>query len=198
MKRNEGIVMKSKALGLLAAALMSVSGVVGAAPVLVGTTTDPTGIDALVVDGTTYNVAFSTTTFNTFTWGTTLSTDASQALASALTGLSVISLAGGPGESGGYILMVDSKGPGQDAASCLTGGTGVCAGGASGWAAGGVGLYPLGQFSYGGYGGIPFSYTEAADFTPAPVPIPASIWLILSGLAGLGLASWRRGQTASV
>jgi hypothetical protein len=44
-----------------------------ATPVLVGTTTDPTGINDLVVDGTTYDVTFSTTTLNTFTAGSTLS-----------------------------------------------------------------------------------------------------------------------------
>ena len=30
------------------------------------------------------------------------------------------------------------------------------------------------------------------------VPEPAAAWLILSGLAGLGLTGWRRGQTAAV
>jgi len=53
-----------------------------AAPALVGTTTDPTGIDDLVVDGVTYNVTFSTTAFDSpFARGTTASQDAANAIA---------------------------------------------------------------------------------------------------------------------
>lgn len=188
MKRNGEIVMKSKALGLLAAALMGVSGVVGAVPVLVGTTTNPTGIDGLVVDGTTYSVAFSPTTLNTFTPGTSLSTDAANALGTALNALSVVALGGEPSEAFGFYVAVDNTLAGhEDAPYCLTplfGG--VCA--AHTWSPGlslGTALPGLGQ-----HDGI---YVEAADFTASPVPVPASIWLILSGLAG-----WRRGQTAAV
>jgi hypothetical protein len=190
MKRNEGIVMKSKALGLLAAALMGVSGVVGAAPVLVGTTTDPTGINGLVVDGTTYGVAFSTTTLNTFTYGTTLSADASNALASALNTLGVTSLGGG---SASYFYFVDvdnSLATSSEGTICLTAGT-QC--NPASWYGSGIGAgYSLGL---GGSGQV---YMAAADFSPAAVPVPAAIWLILSGLAGLGLTGWRRGQTAAV
>jgi hypothetical protein len=191
MKRNEGIVMKSKALGLLAAALVGVSGGAGAAAVLVGTTTDPTGIDGLVVDGTNYNVAFSTTTYNTFNYGTVLSADSAKALAAALFTFGVTAFEGAPPGSGvsGYEVTVDNP---DNAYSDYA-------------------LFRLDEPPGSGYpwgNGITFTgflgnlgdgvYIAAADFTPAPVPVPASIWLILSGLAGLGLAGWRRGQTASV
>ena len=63
--------MKSKILGLVAMALMGISGVAGAVPILEGSKTQPTGIDGLVVDGKTYNVTFSTTKLNTFTIATT-------------------------------------------------------------------------------------------------------------------------------
>ena len=183
--------MKTKTFGLLAAALMGVSGVVLASPVLVGTTTDPTGIDGLVVDGTTYNVAFSITTFNTFTVGTTLSRDASQALATALNGFGVVTLAAQPAELEGYGLELDFSGTVQDYASCTVITEGPCAKGV--WTTEELSQKRLGQDSLLA---TPLTYVEAADFTP--VPVPASIWLILSGLAGLGLAGWRRGQTASV
>jgi hypothetical protein len=188
MKRNGEIVMKSKALGLLAATLMGVSGAVGAAPVLVGTTTDPTGIDGLVVDGTTYDVAFSTTTLNTFTYGTVLSGDASNALASALNTFGVTSLGGGSASYFYFVNVDNSLAAASEGALCFPSGT-QCSLGS--W---GVRGLPTGYpFScYGGHGCM-----VAADFTPAPVPVPASIWLILSGLAGLGLTGGRRGQTAA-
>jgi hypothetical protein len=48
--------------------------------------------------------------------------------------------------------------------------------------------------------GFPFVlYAPTGDVVgTSAVPLPASIWLILSGLAGLGLAGGRRGQTAAV
>jgi hypothetical protein len=53
--------MKSPILGWLACALFGSSAF---AQTLVGTTTDPKGIEGLVVDGTNYNVTFSTTTLS--------------------------------------------------------------------------------------------------------------------------------------
>ena len=184
--------MKSKGLGLLAAALMGVSGVVGAA-VLEGSATDPTGIDGLVVLGTTYNVSFSTTTLNSFTQGSTLSVDAANALSTALVSLGVTALRNGPLELNGYFLAVDATLDNTDGPRCYTN---VTLGGCSSpWGA----AYALSSLSLGqtlcGTGSDLTCYVEAADF--APVPVPAAIWLILSGLAGLGLTGWRRGQTAA-
>ena len=139
-------------------------------------------------------MAFSTTTLNTFTQGTTLSTDSATALASALNTFGVIALGAQPYELDRFVISVDDKISAlYDAADCYAGG-GMCATG--GWATQiRTGPNTLGQFSLFG---VPFYYIAAADFTPAPVPVPAAVWLILSGLAGLGLAGWRRGQTAAV
>jgi hypothetical protein len=177
--------MNSKVLGLLAAAVMGVSGVAAATPVLVGTTTDPTGIDGLVVDGTTYDVAFSITTLNTFTQGTTQSTESEISLANALNNLGVTALGGAT--AGIYFIDVD-----------MTVGTKLfdadyCKGDVVGCTAG---TWLPSTFVDLSLGNNSQYYLAAADF--APVPVPASIWLILSGLAGLGLTGWRRGQTASV
>lgn len=68
---------------------------------LQGTTTDPSGITGLVVDGTTYNVSFLTGTYDsvytsppTFLGNATGATDASVGLASALNTLGVVGLLG--------------------------------------------------------------------------------------------------------
>lgn len=63
-------------IALAAGLAICLSAAANADPALEGTTTNPTGINALLVDGTTYNVMFSTTTLNSFTLGTTLSKDA--------------------------------------------------------------------------------------------------------------------------
>jgi hypothetical protein len=66
-----------------------------AAPVLQGTTTNPTGITGLVVDGVTYNVTFSTVPApSPFSAGSQTSLDAATSLASALNSLSVVALLG--------------------------------------------------------------------------------------------------------
>src|ERR1051326_6453871 len=99
-----------------------VSGSANATPTLVGTTTNPTGIDGLVVDGTIYNVTFSTTTLNTFTAGTTLSVDAATALKDALNTLGVIAFF--TGEESDDLIDVDNSLVNFDAAfrcvSCQT------------------------------------------------------------------------------
>lgn len=188
--------MKSRVLRLLAAALMGVSGVAGA-QVLEGTSTDPTGIDGLVVDGTTYDVAFNTTTLNSFTQGSTLSTDAANALTTALNTLGVTALGGGPSGDAAFYLAIDDTLSPTDGVFCSTTFTSSCTGP---WLSvpydGIVQITGLGSHGLVAVGGGVAFYTEAADFTA--VPIPASIWLILSGLAGLSLTGWRRGQTASV
>lgn len=170
-----------------------VSGSANAAPTLVGTTTNPTGIDGLVVDGTIYNVTFSTTTLNTFTEGSTLSIDAAASLASALNSLSVTQLnnEGGLG-FGFYTLDVDnSLSPFDFAGLCNSG----------------CGLNP--QWVTSTYTGFPISlgvvffgqpnqYFEAADFTEVgTVAAPEPLTLSLVGAGLVGAAAMRRRKKKS-
>jgi hypothetical protein len=91
--------VKTKLLGLIA--FMALLGVSQAgAATLVGTTTDATGIDGLVVDGITYNVTFSDASYNSVYASSTPiflgnflgAQHASTALATALNALGVVSL----------------------------------------------------------------------------------------------------------
>jgi hypothetical protein len=88
--------MKSRMLGLLAFALIGVSAN-AMAQTLVGTTTDPTGIDGIVVDGITYDATFGTTPdATTFTYQTAAAIAAGTQLANALNTLNVTTLGGAP------------------------------------------------------------------------------------------------------
>jgi hypothetical protein len=185
--------MKTIASFALAAGLaITLSTAANAAATLVGTTTNPTGIDGLVVDGTTYNVTFSTTTLNTFTFGSTVSTDARSALADALNALNVTSL-GGASPTIGYELDIDnSLTPFFDVAVCFN----TC--NAGDWLSGfftanlnlGYAFYPD--------GGDHAYYVEAADFTPVGVPEPAIWTVMLLGFAGIGAMMRGRKQLTSV
>jgi hypothetical protein len=144
-----------------------------ATPTLVGTTTNPTGIDNLVVDGTNYNVTFSTTTLNSFNEASTLSFDASFALASALNALNVTDL-GDATVSQAVALDVDnSLDLFQDANCNIT-----CTAG-SWFASTGFGFPSLGNFEG-------FYYIQAADFSAANVPEPSSLPMLLAGLSMIG------------
>jgi hypothetical protein len=96
--------MKSTIQGMIAAALMGASGSAMALPTLVGTTTNPTGINGVVVDGVLYDVTFSTASYNatfsstspTFLSNMSGAYDASVALTSALSTLGVSGLEGSP------------------------------------------------------------------------------------------------------
>jgi hypothetical protein len=184
--------MMSK-LRLLALALIGVSAVASAAPVLLGSTTDPTGIDGLLVDGTTYNVTFSTTTLNPlFSFGVSPSADAAAALAGALNTLNVASLNGEPFESSSYqILLDDALSPSfSDFVECATISSATCA---LPWKAEIVlDTTGLGQIAAVGAAGSYF--TVAADFVVASTstPEPATLSLFILGLAGIGLMSRRR------
>jgi hypothetical protein len=167
-------------IGLSIVMTISSSAAANATPVLVGTTTDPTGINDLVVDGTTYDVTFSTTTFNSFTAGTTLSQHAASALTAALNTLSVTELANfNVGATGAYFLDVDNTLSGFDNADCFR--TVVC------WATGTSTVPNLGSSDSG------MEFTQAADFTAVPTtPLPAALPLFATGLGALGLLGWRR------
>jgi hypothetical protein len=164
-------------MGLAAGLAISLSAAADASPVLVGTTTDPTAINNLVVDGTTYNVTFSTTTLNTFTQGSAQSSDAEAALVSALNAFSVTEL-GNTVVDTYYLVDVDNSLTSWDGPGCAV----TCSAGE--WA----GTTNGGGFSLGGNDE---DYLVASDFTPVQstttgVPEPFTLSLFGAGLIGAG------------
>jgi hypothetical protein len=169
-----------------------------AAPTLLGTTTDPTGINGLVVDGVTYDVTFSTTKFDSpFTSGTTASQDAANAIAAVFSSAGVTELgATALIPSGFYLAYVDD---GFDmfgvseGTHCQVGSGGTCF--TSHWVFDGGASFPLGAFSpIPGF--PPLGYAVAADFAPvsSSVPEPATLALFSFGLVGIGF--FRRRPTS--
>jgi len=91
--------LRNRLIGALGSASLAVCGAALAAPTLVGTTTNASGIDGVVVDSVTYDVTFSTSSFDS-TFSTILGAyDAAHALANDLQTLSVTGLSNG-GTSG--------------------------------------------------------------------------------------------------
>jgi hypothetical protein len=177
--------------GLFGIGLLALSGAVMSAPTLVGTTTDPTAINGLVVDGVTYNVKFSTTNFDSpFTSSTSASLDAANAVAAVFSTAGVTEL-GGTALSpfGFYVAYVDN---GFDAfgvsegTQCEVGSVGgACS--MSHWVFDGGSSLPLGAFTP--IPGLPpFGYAVAANFTPVSSGLaePATLALFSVGLVGIG------------
>jgi hypothetical protein len=180
-------------LALAAGLAMTLSTAANAAATLVGTTTDPTGIDGLVVDGTTYNVTFSLTTLNTFTYSTSLSFDARTALVDALNSLNVTGL-GGASPTYSFGLDLDNTVTGTfDAAGCFV----TCSAGA--WFDGVGGPDNLGYTYFGDLS----VYVQAADFTAVTdaggggVPEPAMWAMLLAGFFGIGAMARRVRRSGS-
>lgn len=205
--------MKSRIVGLLAFALIGISGSAMADPTLLGTTTDPTGIDGVLVDGTLYNVTFSTTTINSplytqFTFGSQTSLDATTALAAALTSLGVTEFGGVPPPvGGGVILGVDNTLGWNDAAGCFHEpvphpeeapcSEGLWRGPFSGFPINSTN--DLGFLPTNGPGsGTPLSFFGTALFAPATsVPEPTTLSLLALGLAGAGFVRRRKKSRSS-
>jgi hypothetical protein len=190
--------MKSRILGLLAVALSGVTGSAIAEPTLLGTTTNPTGVNGVVVDGTSYNVTFSTTTFDSplftqFTPGSAPSLDAATNLAAALESLRVTELANTPVvDGGGLFLAVDNTfgiGLNDDTHCILDPSHGP--GSPCGWGTGETGINSISDFgpTHDLLPPVVSGFFEAALFAPAGptgVPEPATLALFALGLAGVG------------
>jgi len=178
--------------GLLGIAMLALCGTGIAAPTLVGPTTDPTGINGLVVDDVAYNVTFSITAFDSpFMRGTAASQDAATAVAAVFSSAGVTELGGTALMPFGFYLIYVDSGFDQfglsEGTHCEVNSTGgSCS--PSNWTFDGGAAVPLGAF-VPIPGAAPFTYAMAADFTPVSsnVPEPASIALFCAGLLGIGL-----------
>ena len=171
-------------IGFTIGLLISLPTLANAAPTLVGSATNPTGINNLVVDGTTYNVTFSLTTLNTFTFNTAFSNDADLALTSAINSLAITQLNNTP--STAYFVDIDNSLVQFQDPFCLTSG-GSCT--AGNWTEGSEHCFIGCVLGSNGTAG----FIEAGDFVPVPEPLTLS--LFGTGLAG-AIAMRRRKSKA--
>lgn len=184
----------SRALHVLAGvAALTLSGAALATPTLVGTTTDPTGIDNLVVDGKTYDVTISINDYLTvFPSGPDFATpsgagDAATALATFFASAGVTGLDGSPCGNGaiGASLICQVYVPSGDLAGLVSGSQAHDQG--TGWSEIGPEALALDTDTLGSVGA---GYDEWAVFK-ATVPEPATLALFGLGLAGVGLSRRR-------
>jgi hypothetical protein len=188
--------VKSKILELLTLTLVALCGVAGAAPVLVGTSTHPTGVNGLVVDGTTYNLTFSSGSYNatylsapTFEGNLAGASDAAAALKEFLNLSGVNGLLGSDCSttSFGCRLIIPSGTllippiPEFMYGYLIDFQQGFSAWGPPSQFSGGSPADPLGCNHQGGPSCQEFVVFTAADSTPVPEPFTL-------GLVGLGLA----------
>ena len=147
------------------------------AATLVGTTTDPTGVNRLVVDGKTYDVAFTPGSYNTvfsvtppaFLDNISGASDAAIALEIALNDLI------GSYNSALAIFIPDTVSGGRSSGAAVQ--------------------QYNGGFITGGYGGMDTNLfvTGPVEFgVLTAVPEPATWALLLLGFAGIGFMGYRR------
>jgi hypothetical protein len=186
--------MKTKLLGLVAGAvLLGVSQ--ASAATLVGTTTTAMGIDGLVVDGLTYNVTFVNGSYNsvyastppTFSGNASAATDASAALAAALTSFSVTALS----PLGTIVAPQNVVAPYSDSPPLVSAGVAECITSAgactSSWTSADVVNFVDDSLT--------FTNTDYTVF--AETPLPAALPLFATCLGAMGLLGWRRKRKAA-
>jgi hypothetical protein len=175
MRKNSAVI-----LGTIATLAILSSSPATAGIKLLGTTTDPTGIDGVVVDGVNYDVTFSTTTLNSlFKGNSSIGVDAANALSADLVKLGVTEL-GNASPSGEYLIDVENTLSIFNGAVCDN----IPCDSAQLWHAGaGFGSPGLGFVADG------YAYVEAADFVQAraaPIPEPATWAMLMLGFGAIG------------
>lgn len=179
-----GGTMKHRTLKIMLGvmALIGALGHASAMPILVGTTTTPTGVNGLVVGGVTYDLTFGSSFVSSpFSFGTADGQAASAALAQALNDLSVVGLNGvtcEPVPAGPLCaLYVDEPGVSGEADAARIGFT-------TSWES-----FPT---CIVGAPGCGVSQGLFVDWTvEGTVPEPATVALLGLSLAGIGFARRR-------
>lgn len=194
--------------------MLATSSVALANPVLLGSTSDPTGINGLVVDGTTYDVTFSTQSFNdlfsgslpTFWHDASGAYDAAVALAGSLADLGVTGLDGLTcGAGGGWfsvanackLIVPDTNFP----AGVFVSGSGADNNHGTWFAGDNVSNAIFGPDTElgivdGFLGKTAYAYADFAASGSTAVPEPTTLALFGLGLAGLGFAFTRRKRSS--
>jgi hypothetical protein len=184
--------MKTKLLGLMA--LVTLLGMSQAgAETLVGTTTDATGIDGLVVGSLTYNVTFENASYDTvypsaptFLGNSSGAEDAASAIESALNSLGVTALTGISGDFQVVEVPYDVSATSATSSSAYCNDVPCPAGSWSG----------LGTSGGGDLTDVYTGYYYTTFLIAASSPLPAALPLFATGLGALGLLGWRRKRKA--